>query len=125
MAMIIASNLNNDGQFEDAPEDLQDMRTPHAYIDTFDPNNDNNDHLDWSDSSKDENDSDEIYDDNRVEDEDWENAERGNHFQKYPSLFPDKIKSIKISQNNIIAFDSMSPCAQAMLKALQRLIISL
>ena len=81
----MASTSINDGQFKDAPEGLQDARTPHAYIDTYDPKNDN-DPLDWSDSSKDEYNSEEIdetCDENRVEDEDWENAERGNHCQNF------------------------------------------
>lgn len=79
--MIIASTPIDDGQFEDAQEGLQDARTPNAYIDTYISKNDN-DRLDWSDSSKDENDSEEIdetYNDHRVEDEDWENAERGDY----------------------------------------------
>lgn len=94
---MIASTPIDDGQFEDAQKGLQDARTPHAYIDTYDPKNDN-DPLNWSDSSKDdEYDSEEIdetCDENRVEDEDWENAERGNYFQNYlPSQvpFPNKI----------------------------------
>jgi RIO kinase 1 len=92
MAMTIASTPIDDGQFEDAPVSLHGIRTPHAYIDTYDPKSDNDD-LNWSDSSKDEEEIDETYDDNRVEDEDWENAERGRfYFQKlFPSLFPDRI----------------------------------
>lgn len=81
MAMTIASAPIDDGQFEDAPISLHGIRAPHAYIDTYDPKNDNDD-LDWSDSSKDEEEIDETYDDNRVEDEDWENVERGNLFPK-------------------------------------------
>lgn len=77
---MIASTPVDDRQFEDAPEGLQDARAPHAYIDTYDSKNDN-DLLNWSGSSEDEYDSeiDETCDDNRVEDEDWENVERGNY----------------------------------------------
>jgi len=79
---MIASTPIDNGQFEDAPNGLQDARMPHAYIDTYDSKNDN-DPLNWSGSSGDEYDSeeiDEMFDDeNRVEDEDWENAERGNY----------------------------------------------
>ena len=135
MAVIIEPTSIDDGQFDDAPENLQDARTPHAYIDTYDSKNDNDD-LDWSDSSKDEYESEEIdetYDDNRVEDEDWENAERGKLLSTFFFLFyyyyqvacPNKKSIFKISQNNIITFDNMSPCAQAMLKEFQKLINSL
>ncbi|KAF8798965.1 RIO1-domain-containing protein [Phlegmacium glaucopus] len=75
-AIIVPTPI--DGQFDDAPEVLQDARIHHAYIDTYDPENDK-DRLEWSDSTEDEAESEEIdetYDDNRVEDEDWENAER-------------------------------------------------
>lgn len=78
MTMIMASTPIDDGQFEDVPEGLQDARPPHAYIDTYDSKIDNDPS---SDSSNDEYDSEEIdetCDENRVEDEDWENAERGN-----------------------------------------------
>ena len=84
MAAITVPTPIDEGQFDDAPEGFQDARTPHAYIDTYDPEKDN-DRLDWSDSSKDDYNSEEIdetYDDNKVEDEDWENAERGRHCQK-------------------------------------------
>ena len=83
--VLMATTTPIDGQFEDAPEGLQGLRTSHAYIDTYDPKIDN-DPLDWSDSSTEEYKSEEIdetYDDNRVEDEDWENAERGNYCQNY------------------------------------------
>ena len=82
---MIASTPIDEGQFEDPQEGLQDARTPHAYIDTYDSKNDN-DPLNWSDSSEEEYDSEEIdesFDENRVEDEDWENAERGNYCQNY------------------------------------------
>ena len=91
---MIASTPIDEGQFEDPQEGLQDTRTPHAYIDTYDSKNDN-DPLSWSDSSEDEYESEEIddtFDENRVEDEDWENAEGGNYFQIYPQCpFPNKI----------------------------------
>ncbi|KAF8964401.1 RIO1 family-domain-containing protein [Flammula alnicola] len=66
------------GQFEDAPEgpQLQQItREGNAYIDTYVLTND-----DWPETSEDEDEEedeiDDTYDDNRVEDEDWENAER-------------------------------------------------
>jgi len=68
------------GQFDDAPEDtvpLQDTRPDHAYIDTIDAND-----LDIDEEGEDidEEDDSDYYDESyetRVEDEDWENAERG------------------------------------------------
>ncbi|KDR82805.1 hypothetical protein GALMADRAFT_238357 [Galerina marginata CBS 339.88] len=69
------------GQFDDADDAglaHEINREGHPYIDTYDPTKDGED-LDWSeqeDEDVDEDDLDEPYDDNRVEDEDWENAER-------------------------------------------------
>jgi len=67
------------GQFDDAEENVQQVpRESDAYIDIYEPTNDEVG-LDWIESSQDEDedDIDEEYDDSRVEDEDWENAERG------------------------------------------------
>ncbi|KAJ3502889.1 hypothetical protein NLJ89_g8686 [Agrocybe chaxingu] len=66
------------GQFDDADElNIRGVsREGHAYIDTYDPTNDPN-VLHWSEEEDDEEDEiDGDYDDSRVEDEDWENAER-------------------------------------------------
>lgn len=66
------------GQFDDAvegPQPIEDSRQDCGYIDTVDPKD-----LEWSEEESDENEDyelDDDYDDNRVEDEDWENAERG------------------------------------------------
>lgn len=80
MAAIMVPTLIGDGQFDDAPEGLQDAHASYAYIHT-DPKINSNDCFHLSDSSEEEEyDSEEIdetYDDNRVEDEDWENVERG------------------------------------------------
>ena len=93
--MATMSTPINDGKFEDPQEGFQDARTSHAYIDTYDSKNDI-DPLNWSDSSEDKYDSEEIdetFDEDRVEDEDWENAERGNYCPKllFKSLFLNKI----------------------------------
>ncbi|KAI3608032.1 atypical rio rio1 protein kinase [Moniliophthora roreri] len=62
-----------DGQFDDAPEN-GDPRAGHSYIDASEPEGSESD---WSDHSDDDEDEiDEAYDDTRVEDEDWEIAER-------------------------------------------------
>jgi RIO kinase 1 len=67
------------GQFDDAPEGSQIthiIREGNAYIDTYTPASDQT--LEWPETSEDEDDNEseeEYYD--RVEDEDWENAERG------------------------------------------------
>lgn len=67
------------GQFDD-PEGNQQIqnidRGDHAYIDTHDFEEGGLD-LEEEDEDEDEDYSDDEYDDNRVEDEDWENAERG------------------------------------------------
>lgn len=71
------------GQFDDAPEGQQDEQTLHregsAYIDTFDLSGDE-DSEGEPDGDSDDDDMDGTYDDeNRVEDEDWEIAERGTY----------------------------------------------
>ncbi|KAF9450585.1 RIO1-domain-containing protein [Macrolepiota fuliginosa MF-IS2] len=69
------------GQFDDAPEtqgsEETTIRDGGAYIDIYNP--DEEDELDDEDEDEDEDEDDEIYDaydENRVEDEDWEIAER-------------------------------------------------
>jgi RIO kinase 1 len=76
----MASAQQEAGQFEDAPEDI---RGGVAYIDTVDDNDlgKHDPNLEWS-SSEGEDDDDnayeeDFYDEGRVEDEDWEIAERG------------------------------------------------
>jgi len=68
------------GQFDDALQETSEnqvSRSGNTYIDTYDPTNEKDD-LDWPDTpDEDEDDLEEEYDDIRVEDEDWENAERG------------------------------------------------
>ena len=63
------------GQFDDAPE--TDARANHTYIDTHPADLDES-LLEYSEQEDDDDDEiDEAYDDNRVEDEDWEIADRG------------------------------------------------
>ncbi|CAA7261589.1 unnamed protein product [Cyclocybe aegerita] len=65
-------------QFDDADETntREVSREGRAYIDTYDPEDDPN-ILEWSeDEDEDEDENNDEYDDSRVEDEDWENAER-------------------------------------------------
>ena len=95
------------GQFDDA-EDVQQIqsvdRGQHAYIDTHDFEEVG---LDLDDLDLEDDEEDEEYDDNRVEDEDWENAERG----VYPlmeSLDPIANVHCQTSPNSIIVFDNMS-----------------
>jgi RIO kinase 1 len=64
---------DSDGQFDDAPEIPPISSPPEIYHE--------NEILEWSSSDEEgEHEVDEIYDDNRVEDEDWEIAERGASF---------------------------------------------
>lgn len=73
------------GQFDDAPEDY-DPRGNVAYIDTVQDHGEDQvvDLPPSSDEEDDDGDSlldeDEFYNDTRVEDEDWEIAERGEYF---------------------------------------------
>ncbi|KAF9013258.1 RIO1 family-domain-containing protein [Cyathus striatus] len=77
MASIAAAAPLDDGQFDDAPDaptqQIQN-RDGQFYIDTYDPVNEHDE-----DEGYDE--LDEDYDDNRVEDEDWEVAERGTFYK--------------------------------------------
>lgn len=66
-----------EGQFDDAVETQTshpvDLRSGYTYIDSPDSED-----LDWPDTpEEDSDDLDDTYDDNRVEDEDWEIAEKG------------------------------------------------
>lgn len=100
------------GQFDDAEENIQQVpRESNAYIDIYEPANDEVG-LDWVESSEDEDedDIDEEYDDSRVEDEDWENAERGTLPYIFSRCFAPKVHR-QISQNSTIAYDNMSRCA--------------
>lgn len=103
------------GQFDDAEDDVQPApRESNAYIDICEPANDEVG-SDWIESSQDEDedDIDEEYDDSRVEDEDWENAERGSLLYVCSRCFPPKVHR-QISQNSTIACDNMSLCALEM-----------
>lgn len=96
------------GQFDDAPDSAatphDDFRGEHPYIDTSSYDSDD---LPLPEDSDDGEDSlDDEYDTNRVEDEDWEIAERGAHYFINIILQLNAVR--KISQSNIIAFDSMS-----------------
>ena len=63
------------GQFDDAVQGNPNVRQGNAYIDTYDPGQET---LTWSDTPEDDSgDDDELYDETCVDDEDWENAERG------------------------------------------------
>lgn len=82
------------GQFDDAPEGsqiTQITREGNAYIDTYIPASDQK--PEWPETSEDEddNESEEYYD--RVEDEDWENAERGAYYDISSFMHPSKIHS--------------------------------
>ena len=77
----MASTLEQSGQFDDAPEDI---RGSVAYIDTAEPDISSLQevNLEWPSSEEDEDEDDvyedeEYFDEGRVEDEDWEIAERG------------------------------------------------
>ena len=103
------------GQFDDAEENVQQVpREGNAYIDIYESANDAVG-LDWPESSEDEeeDDIDEEYDDSRVEDEDWENAERGALPYVCSNGFPPKVHR-QISQNSTIACVNMSLCALEM-----------
>lgn len=64
------------GQFDDAPE----ARANHTYIDTHPPELDES-FLEYSEPEDDDEDEiDDAYDDDRVEDEDWEIADKGMTF---------------------------------------------
>lgn len=74
------------GQFDDAPEPHIEQhinRDSGAYIDTYNFN-DGEDH-DIGEDSNEEDEIDDAYDDNRIEDEDWEVAERGMLFSLVPA----------------------------------------
>jgi hypothetical protein len=112
------------GQFDDAEENVQQVpRESNAYIDIYEPANDEVG-LDWLESSEDEDedDIDEGYDDSRVEDEDWENAERGALPYVCSRCFPPKVHR-QISQNSTIACDNMSLCALEMPKGYLQLLV--
>jgi len=95
------------GQFDDAPDSATaphtHFRGDYPYIDSLTHDSD-----DSEDSDYDEDSLDDEYDTNRVEDEDWEIAERGTHF--FIQVLVKLNAMPKISQSNIIAFDSMSQC---------------
>ncbi|KAF9046586.1 RIO1 family-domain-containing protein [Panaeolus papilionaceus] len=68
------------GQFDDASDDTPvtgNVRSGNTFIDTYDPVNDEDD-LEWPDTPDEDEEYEEYdeYDLDRVEDEDWENAER-------------------------------------------------
>ena len=86
MATLINAPID-EGQFDDAPRPSQ------LYIDTYDPAEDVN-ALDWPESplEDDDDDLDDTYDENRVEDEDWEIAERGMPYRPSAILF---LKTLK------------------------------
>ncbi len=93
-----------EGQFDDAPIDKlpEDFRQQYNYIDDSSP-----EHSD--DISEGDDDSEELDDFARVEDEDWEIAERGgcsNPTLQYLSLL---IPHHKTLLNNTIACDSTLP----------------
>jgi len=86
MATLINVPID-EGQFDDAPRPSQ------LYIDTCDPEEDVN-ALDWPDSpfEDEDDDLDDAYDENRVEDEDWEIAERGMPYRPSAILFLEMFK---------------------------------
>jgi hypothetical protein len=101
------------GQFDDAEENV--LREGNAYVDTYEPPNDEVG-LDWLESEgEDEDDIDEEYEDSRVEDEDWENAERGMSLSVCSKCFPPNVHR-QISQNSTTACVNMSLCALEMPK---------
>lgn len=95
------------GQFNDAVEDAEQHDPRHGghYIDDAQL-------LEWSEPSDDD-DIDQLsgddFEDDRVEDEDWEIAERGTSVVVRPSVRPDvQSVHIQISQSSTIVFVSMS-----------------
>lgn len=98
------------GQFDDALENVEqhDPRQGGRYID---------DHqlLEWSEPSDDEDGGDDIdqlsgddFEDDRVEDEDWEIAERGESALDRPPVLTGEWCLCQISQNSTIDFASTS-----------------
>ena len=71
------------GQFDDAEDPTPDSRSGLPYIDTSTYDSDD---FPLPDASDEEDEIDEAYDENRVEDEDWEVAERGSLCHLSPSL---------------------------------------
>ncbi|KAF5360906.1 hypothetical protein D9756_004898 [Leucocoprinus leucothites] len=88
------------GQFDDVPEMFQaglpSNREGGAYIDTYNSDDDE----DYDDQEEDEDESDEEYDDNRVEDEDWEVAERGTPLLSLSQLMRDSAEKDFTKQYN-------------------------
>jgi hypothetical protein len=99
-----------EGQFDDAPIDKlpEDLRQQYNYIDDTPPEH----HSDDLSEGDDDSDSEELHDDfARVEDEDWEIAERGgcsksDAAQISQFLIPPSHKTLL---NNTIACDSILP----------------
>jgi len=71
---MIRSTMPEVGQFDDAEDPTQDSRSGLPYIDT---STYDSDEFPSTGESDEEDEIDEAYDENRVEDEDWEAAERG------------------------------------------------
>jgi hypothetical protein len=127
------SSLDNieDGQFDDAPNDLNtaptttqpeaalNPRAGHNHIDEFIQGN-----MDWSDggSVSDEEDGfeDEGFEEARPEDEDWEIAERG-AFTALSSQEHASCIVCKTSQNSITAYGNISQYSLEMHKVLRLL----
>lgn len=93
----------------------EEPRSGQNYIDTYDPLKEH-DERDWQDSpDEDEDDIYDEYDENRVEDEDWEVAEKGAF--SYLSLYSiNHLIDTKTLQNSTIDCDNTSQCIPETLK---------
>jgi RIO kinase 1 len=87
MAAAATSAPILDGQFSDAEEGTaqNNSRAGHNYIDTSESEDLYTPPV--SESEDEEFDSDQLYEDTRVEDEDWEIAERGNLFYQRRGVY--------------------------------------
>jgi len=108
----MASTTIEDGQFDDTPEAQAptqiNLRSGHLYIDNSDSEPDH-----WSESAEeDDSEIDEAYDNNQVEDEDWEIAEGGPFGPLISRTSKAEHMVLQTSPNSITAFDSMSRSVQ-------------
>lgn len=103
-----------EGQFDDTLEEIRREKDPRRvghYVD---------DASQWSMPSDDDGEdieelSGDDFEDNRVEDEDWENAERGKYHRVFSAAMCND--DIQTSRNSTTAYASTSPSARARHKA--------
>lgn len=104
-----------DGQFDDAPEDASTLVRPsgQTLID------EDAAALEWSDESEEEQDEEDTYEDDRVEDEDWEVAEKGAprcHIREISGIYLSQI-----SRSSTTVSGSTSQCGKEMHRVYHRL----